>query len=154
MAINEFWVGTEAQASGGDPIMAVAPADKWLTINTQPIANDHWLYRKRYFDAAFAPKSPAPSPPEAAWTGTVSLPAGTTVIAAGGQSFTINTDGVKAEARTEERTRILAALEKIKPGEQPYTRGSWELVRRAELRLWERMRDAILAEKAAQGGEG
>ena len=51
--------------------------------------------------------------------------------------------GERHEATAQERNRILALLEKIKPGEQPYTRRDWALEQRGEMRMWERMVKAI-----------
>jgi hypothetical protein len=46
-------------------------------------------------------------------------------------------------AVTEERLRVIALLNKIKPGEQPYSRKEWRDEQKGEMRMWERMVKAI-----------
>lgn len=46
-----------------------------------------------------------------------------------------------------EKHRIIAALNAIKPGETPYSRGSFEMIRKAEMRLWDRMMEAVVNPK-------
>lgn len=49
----------------------------------------------------------------------------------------------REEGIASERDRIRAALQAMKPSETPFSRGSYELERKAEMRLWEKMMRAV-----------
>ncbi len=49
-----------------------------------------------------------------------------------------------AEGATQvEKARIMSALQGMKPGEKPFSSGAFEMIRKAEMRLWERMMAAL-----------
>jgi hypothetical protein len=57
------------------------------------------------------------------------------------------------DRQKEERARVIAWLQSMKPSEEPFKKGAWELERKAAMALWERMRAAVESGKEAPKGD-